>query len=54
MNVLDDLLGGIRGNAPSWVYTLLMIGWRTLTVLTLITVADMGYRLFRRDHGLLP
>ena len=54
MNWFDSLLGGIRGGAPDWSYVVLLVGWRLLTVLTLITVLDMGYRLFRPDHGLKP
>ena len=54
MNWFDQILGEIRGNAPTWSYTALLIGWRILTVLTLISMCDLGYRLFRRDHGLKP
>jgi hypothetical protein len=54
VSFLDSLLGDIRSGAPTWSYTLLLIGWRLLTVLTLITVGDMGIRLFRPDHGLKP
>ncbi len=54
MNVFTDLLGSVRGGAPDWSYVVLLVGWRLLTVLTVLTVLDMGYRLFRRDHGLKP
>lgn len=54
MSFFTQILGDIRGNAPTWSYTALLIGWRILTVLTLISMADLAYRLFRRDHGLKP
>ncbi|WP_375480900.1 hypothetical protein [uncultured Jatrophihabitans sp.] len=54
MTWFESLLGGIRDGAPHSAYVALLVGWRLLTVLTLITVLDMGYRLFRPDHGLKP
>ena len=54
MNIFAHLLGDIREGAPGWAYVVLLVGWRVLTVLTLLTIADMAYRLFRRDHGLKP
>lgn len=51
---LSHLLGDIRANAPHWIYSALHVGWVVLTVLTLISMCDLAYRLFRRDHGLKP
>lgn len=54
MTFLDTLLGDIRAGAPHWAYTALAVGWQILTVLTLISMCDLAWRLFRRDHGLTP
>ncbi len=54
MTILTHFVDQIRGNAPTWSYTSLLVGWKVLTVLTLISCADLAYRLFRPDHGLKP
>jgi hypothetical protein len=54
LHFFTTLLGQIRENAPSWCYSALHAGWWILTALTIITLVDLAYRLFRTDHGLKP
>lgn len=53
-NPISHFVGWARMNADPWVYQTLEIGWYVLTILTVITVVDMLFRLLRTDHRMKP